>query len=107
MVDSEATSPSPRPPAAAEIQDWIVQRLSTEFQVSPAEIRPDLPLIDLGLDSMQFVALWGDLERWLGCRFKDNPLIDHPTAEALSRFLADQLAHGTVQIEASVGPQDT
>ena len=87
------------PKSAAEIQDWIVGRLSAAMEVDPAEIRLDEPLVDVGLDSMQFVVLVGDLEQWLGVRFLDNPLIDYPTANALSEYLAEQLARGKTEID--------
>lgn len=80
--------------SADEIREWIVRRVSAALEIDPREIRLDEPLVDVGLDSMQFVVLVGDLEQWLGCRFADNPLIDYPTANALSRYLADQLARG-------------
>lgn len=89
----------PRTPTAAEIREWIVGRLSAATEMDPAEIRLDEPLVDIGLDSMQFVVLVGDLEQWLGCRFADNPLIDYPTINALSEYLADQLARGKAVID--------
>jgi acyl carrier protein len=88
--------------SAAEIRRWIVERLSTLLNMDPAEIRTDEPLIDVGLDSMDFVGLVVDLENWLGCRFKDNPLIDYPTADALSEYLAGQLARGRTAIDPTV-----
>jgi acyl carrier protein len=79
-----------------------VERLSAELQLDKAEIRTDEPLIDVGLDSMDFVGLVVDLENWLGCRFKDNPLIDYPTADSLAEYLADQLARGRTAIDPTV-----
>ena len=92
----------PVPPSAAAIRDWVIARLSSELGVDPAEIRLDEPLIDVGLYSMDFVGLVVDLETWLGCRFKDNPLIDYPTLNALSGFLADQLARGRTVIDPAI-----
>jgi len=79
---------------ASEIQDWLVSRIAARLQVSPPEVDVEEPLIDVGLDSMEFVALVGELEHWLGCRFRDNPLIDYPTISGLSEFLAAELAAG-------------
>ncbi|QDT52346.1 Phthiocerol/phenolphthiocerol synthesis polyketide synthase type I PpsA [Caulifigura coniformis] len=84
--------------SAMEIQDWLTARIATRLEVSPQGIDLDEPLIDVGLDSMEFVALVGELEQWLGCRFRDNPLIDYPTISALSTFLADELAAGRTDI---------
>jgi acyl carrier protein len=83
---------------AAEIQDWLVARIAARLQVGPEEVSLEEPLIDIGLDSMEFVAMVGELEHWLGCRFRDNPLIDYPTIAALSEFLADELAAGRTNI---------
>jgi acyl carrier protein len=88
-------------PSADEIRDWIVARVSERLDVAPSEIRIDEPLIDVGLDSMEFVALVGELESRLGCRFRDNPLIDYPTANLLSDYLARQIALGKTVIDPS------
>ncbi len=92
--DSPDASTPPVLRTAAEIQDWIVSRIAARLQAEPSELRLDQPLVDVGLDSMEFVALVGELEQWLGCRFRDNPLIDYPTIGALSQFLATELAAG-------------
>ena len=47
----------------------------------------------------EFVALVGELEQWLGVRFRDNPIIDYPTLDSLSAFLADQIARGKTVID--------
>lgn len=86
--------PAPTSPSAAEIGQWLVKRLSEIQRLEPAAIRLDQPLLQMGLDSMQSVVLIGELEQWLGCRFRGNPLIKYPTIDALSTFLADQLAVG-------------
>jgi acyl carrier protein len=64
-----------------------------------AEIRLDESLAGLGLDSMQFVVLVGELEDWLGCRFTSNPLVAHPSINALSQFLARQISAGRTRID--------
>jgi myxalamid-type polyketide synthase MxaE and MxaD len=75
-----------------EIQDWIVSRVSALTGVPAREIEVDKPLLRCGLDSVAVVALAADLETWLGYRFHENPLDEHPTIEALARFLAEQVA---------------
>jgi acyl carrier protein len=81
-----AESATPR--SAAEIQAWLVTKIAARLQISPDEVSLEEPLIDIGLDSMEFVAMVGELEHWLGCRFRENPLTDYPTISALSQFLA-------------------
>ena len=79
-------------PTAAEIQAWIVDRVSTLTDIPVAEVDVRAPLTRHGLDSVALVALATDLEKWLGYRFRENPLDAHPTIEALSRFLAAEVA---------------
>jgi acyl carrier protein len=86
------------PRSEAEIRDWLVAKIAGRLNVPPEEVRVDEPLIDIGLDSMEFVAMVGELEHWLGCRFRDNPLVEHPTISSLSAFLAGELAAGRTTI---------
>lgn len=91
-------SPSPTR-TAAEIREWIIERLIHDVGLSPDEVDGDKPVVSFGVDSMQFVVLVGELESWLGVRFADNPLIDHPTVNALSTHLARQLEQGRAVID--------
>ncbi|OAI54296.1 hypothetical protein AYO47_03090 [Planctomyces sp. SCGC AG-212-M04] len=93
---SPPTSGTPR--TATEIRDWLVTKIAARLNVAPEEVNLDEPLIDVGLDSMEFVAMIGELEHWLGCRFRDNPLIDYPTISTLSEFLGGELAAGRTDI---------
>jgi len=115
-TDVQALQMSESPPAgeliprsAAEIELWLATKIAARLQVPSSEVNLDEPLIDIGLDSMEFVALVGELEHWLDCRFRDNPLIDYPTISTLSEFLAGELAAGRRNIvparpaEAGVG----
>jgi aryl carrier-like protein len=79
-------------PTADEIRDWIVARVSALAEVPPEQIDVRAPLMRLGLDSVTAIALAADLERWLGYRFRANPLDAHPTIEALAGFLAAEVA---------------
>jgi len=92
-------APTPAQPSAADIRDWLVAKLSQARRIPPDEVRTDEPLSEMGLDSMQFVVLVGELEDRLGCRFAENPLFSHPTIDALSTFLAERLARGETVID--------
>jgi len=82
-----------------DIRQWMVERLSTRLSLEPGEIDVEQPLVALGVDSMQFVVLVGELEDWLGCRFASNPLVGYPSINALSHFLARELAKGQTLID--------
>ncbi|MBC8113577.1 MAG: acyl carrier protein [Candidatus Saccharimonas sp.] len=77
----------------------MVDKLSERLRIEPTAIRLDEPLVALGVDSMQFVVLVGELEDWLGCRFASNPLLDYPSVNALSQYLARQLQTGKTVID--------
>jgi len=91
-------SAPPTPRSSSEIREWLVDKIAARLQAGPEEVSLEEPLVDIGLDSMEFVAMVGELEHWLGCRFRDNPLIDYPTISALSDFLADELVAGRTSI---------
>ena len=79
-------------PSAREIEAWMVERVAGLTGVPPAEVDVRAPLTRHGLDSVALIALAADLEKWLGYRFRENPLHAHPTIESLARFLADRVA---------------
>jgi acyl carrier protein len=81
-------------PSAAEIEAWVVARVSRLSGVAPAEVDVRAPLSRHGLDSVALIALAADMEKWLGYRFRSNPLEAHPTIESLARFLAAEVAKG-------------
>lgn len=77
--------------SVAEIQDWLVTRISTVTGVPADEINVGEPVRRYGLDSVAVVTMIADLETWLGVRLRENPLDEHPTVAALAQYLA-QLA---------------
>ena len=83
-------------PSPAEIQGWLVGRVSVLAEVPPADVDVRLPLMYYGLDSASLITLTADLEQWLGHRFRENPLDAHPTIESLSRFLAEQVVRSVL-----------
>ena len=71
-----------------EIQDWLVNRISTATGVPANEIDVTEPIRRYGLDSVAVVTMIADLETWLGVRLRENPLDEHTTIAALSEYLA-------------------
>lgn len=76
--------------SAQEIQDRLVAQVSRLTGLAPEEIDVGEPYRRYGLDSVAVVTVVADLEAWLGCRFRENPLEDHPTIASLARYLAEQ-----------------
>jgi acyl carrier protein len=79
---------------ADEIERWLVERVGDLTGVPAAEIDPAAPLARHGLDSVAAITVIADLEKWLGYRFRENPLEQYPTIADLARFLAEETAGG-------------
>jgi len=65
-----------------------------EGRPSPEEMAGDLLFADLGMDSLTVLDLCVALEDQTGCIVEPADLVQHPSVDALARFL-----------EARVGPQ--
>lgn len=85
MVDSAA-----KLPAAAAIQDWIVNYLADLLEIEPDEVDVTIPFDRYGLDSSAAVGMTGDLETWLGRELDPTLLYDYPTVEALVQHISSQ-----------------
>jgi acyl carrier protein len=71
-----------------QIEKRIVHEISMLLGVPEESVAVDKPFIDLGLDSMQAVALCGNLERWVGRRLEPTLVWDYPTIDAVAKHLA-------------------
>jgi polyketide synthase 13 len=76
------------PRTETEIRNWLVDRLCNQMHIPRQNIDLDQPIERLGIDSLQFVVLVGELEEWLGTRFTENPLARYSSINAVSRYLA-------------------
>lgn len=73
---------------AAELEDWLVARVAGEMGLAATDVDADAPFAELGLGSLEAVAISGELEELLGRRLDPTLLWEFPTA----RRLADHLA---------------
>ncbi len=89
-----------------EIIDWLVTHLSARLKVAARDIDIWQPFARYGLDSVNAVALAGDLEAWLGFPLAPTLAYDYPTIEALSRHLAGEAAISPSEIEPAMGKKD-
>ena len=72
----------------AELRHWLVDYLVTNIGCNPVEIDPDLSLNDLGVGSRDAVVLSGELSELLGRSISPVEFWQHPTINALARFLS-------------------
>jgi acyl carrier protein len=78
-----------------EIQDWLVEHLSSLLGIEPDAIDATVPFERYGLDSSSAVGLTGELEEWLNREVDPTLLYDYPTIEAQAIYLANELKNST------------
>lgn len=97
---SRSTSPSPEPAkrsaarsrSATEIQDWIAGQLASRLAVPIEQIELDRSMADFGLDSINVLRIFGELEKWLGRPVSPTACYEHPTIRSLALWLSGQPA---------------
>ena len=96
IARAEADSPAepseaPAPPEARSILGALQQATAKVLGVSRAEDVPvDVPLKDIGLDSLDLADLAGAASEIAGVELTLSDVADHPTLAALAEFLADR-----------------
>jgi len=75
-----------------QISDFCVTALANILRISRERIDTGTKFNRLGLDSAMLVYLMMELEEKLDLELSTDDFYDHPTVEALSRFLADKRA---------------
>jgi acyl carrier protein len=76
-------------PTSHEIEAWLIDRLGRLTGVPADQIDAREHFRRYGLDSVAIEGLVADLEAWLGHRFRENPLDEHPTIASMAQYLAE------------------
>jgi natural product biosynthesis luciferase-like monooxygenase protein len=69
-------------------EQWLIEKIALELEVSGEEISIDIPMAQLGLDSQKAVFISGELESELNARLSPTILFEYPTIEELAVYLA-------------------
>ena len=77
--------------SADVIRAWLAEHVASYLQRPAGEIDPEVPFVEIGLDSIYSLALCGDLEDWCGRLLEPTIIWDHPTITALARHLGAEL----------------
>jgi acyl carrier protein len=70
----------------------VIRVLADVLGLELAEVRPAAEFASLGMDSLLMVDAVRRLEVEFGCPVPSSAFLEHPTANALGRFLADAVA---------------
>jgi len=82
------SGPTEIQPGPEALEDWLAAQLAGLLGVDAGDVDLDAPFAELGLDSMQAVALSGDLEDLLGRTLDPTLLWEFPTIRRLAAELA-------------------
>ncbi|MBB1253130.1 acyl carrier protein [Streptomyces alkaliterrae] len=91
MNTSESTA---TPAHVDEVVDWLIERVAEYREIPAADVDPDVPLAELGLDSVYVLSLCGDVEDHYGLVVEPTVAWDHPTVDALAKHLHAELTGG-------------
>jgi acyl carrier protein len=75
-----------------QISEFCIASLANVLRISKDSVGTATKFNRLGLDSAMVVYLMMDLEEGLGLELSPDDFYDHPTVDALSRYLAERLA---------------
>ncbi len=73
-----------------EIQQWLVNKVCEELEMTTSEVDVNVPLAEYGVDSITIVQFTSELEKWLDITLDPTALYNHPTIEAISAFVVDK-----------------
>lgn len=90
---------SAMPEDPAEAGDWVVEQVraavARQLGMTADAVDPQLPLVEMGVDSIMTVAVRRQLEKQTGLALPPTLLWEHPTAAAVTARILELLAnHG-------------
>lgn len=80
-----------------QIEQWLVERVSTEIGLAPQQIARDTSLLEYGIDSASAIGVMADLEDFLKQPLDPNLFYEYPSIQELSRHLVGLAAPSVEQ----------
>lgn len=77
---------------AESLTTWLAERIALYLKRQPAEIDPNVPLAEYGLDSVAAFSLCGDIEEDFDFIMEPTAAWDYPTVQALADHLLKEFA---------------
>ncbi|WP_394829330.1 SDR family NAD(P)-dependent oxidoreductase [Pendulispora albinea] len=86
----EKASPAPAPGVEARIVRLLSEGIARALGRADADLDPEAPFTDYGVDSIILVELVNALNAQLGIELKTTALFDHPSVAELARFVSEE-----------------
>ncbi|AZQ72649.1 MULTISPECIES: acyl carrier protein [Streptomyces] len=77
-----------------QIRDWFTERVAFYLERPQSEVDPDAKLVEIGLDSVYALTICGDIEDHFGFDVEPTVTWDHPTVNAMARYLHTEITAG-------------
>jgi len=90
-------------PSIETLRRQLAASLAAALYVSPESVDPARPFVELGLDSVVGVEWMRDVNRSHGLSLPVTKLYDHPTVDALARFVQAEMAQARPSEVSSAG----
>ncbi len=81
-------TPSTMRPSAEEVQAWLIDYISGVIDMPEGPFPVAETFDSYGLDSVETVIMAGMLEERFAIRLEQHEPFEHPTVQALARYLA-------------------
>ncbi|MFE9046537.1 acyl carrier protein [Streptomyces sp. NPDC012421] len=91
MTVPESAQDTRLPRSAEALREWVAQHVAVQARLPRAEVLPDVPLDDYGLDSLYAVTLAADLEDRIGMPLEPTVALEHRTIGELVDFVLGEL----------------
>ncbi len=81
---------APRHLSAAEIESWLVQRITARLRLASGEVSVNTPFLELGMSSLDALEIAAALECWLERQLSPTAIYNYPTIASLAQWLAQE-----------------
>ncbi|WED42824.1 aminotransferase class I/II-fold pyridoxal phosphate-dependent enzyme [Legionella cardiaca] len=71
----------------ANIENWIINKISQELKIIPAKINTHTNVAHYGLGSLQAITICGELEDWLGIKIDYATFVNLKNVHEITNFL--------------------
>lgn len=77
-----------------EVQEWLRGCVAAYVRLPVADIEPDVPLSEYGLDSVYVLSLCAEIEDHYGIEVEPTVMWDYPALGPLAEVLVPLIAQG-------------
>jgi len=75
----------------APIMDWLVSRVASYTEQPARNVGSDVPLAELGIESVSAVSLCGEIEDRWELDLDPTVVFDYPTIADMAAFIAEEI----------------